>query len=367
MVSGVVSAIRGEIAIFNTGREKNDAEREGNYQLLSRVVNDPYDWLGCWLTSEFFISASFLNLDDNIAFWLCRSNQEDEESQEYISLKTPTKVIFKFHNPAIYGRFVQVHSRKSFYCPIDAWRQNPTDSHDANQDRGHQQLENEPDFDEDGLNLPLPLLNVDLTVEAKEVLDEEMCLVFICSSQTFIPHQIGFQRISHRCLSSNPIVQNGAEKIIDMHGHIVGIGISPDHRELYVNVRSWPENCKPSLEDPPCISNQIEMKVIDLETFSLKGRSLMGHLGYTPSENAFYLYLDISDELVASGSEDKKGYIFDRHYKCNTAKLEHQQCVNCVAFRPSAASSSTTMCATASDDFTIKLWQSRQSLRDKPR
>ena len=48
------------------------------------------------------------------------------------------------------------------------------------------------------------------------------------------------------------------------------------------------------MDNSPAIANQIEMKIIDLETFTIKKQSLMGHVGFTPSEKAFYLYLDVS-------------------------------------------------------------------------
>ena len=48
------------------------------------------------------------------------------------------------------------------------------------------------------------------------------------------------------------------------------------------------------MDDCPEIANQIEMRIIDVETFTIKKQSLMGHVGFTPSEKAFYLYLDVS-------------------------------------------------------------------------
>ena len=51
MVSGVVSDIRGEIAIFDTGRDSDSrpsgkSKQHGLYKILNRVVNNPYDMLG---------------------------------------------------------------------------------------------------------------------------------------------------------------------------------------------------------------------------------------------------------------------------------------------------------------------------------
>ena len=48
------------------------------------------------------------------------------------------------------------------------------------------------------------------------------------------------------------------------------------------------------MDNYPAIARQIEMKIIDLETFTIQEQSLMGHVGFTSSEKAFYLYVDVS-------------------------------------------------------------------------
>ena len=46
----------GEIAIFSTGRYSYDqTTKHGQYQFLCRVINDPYDMLGCWCDRDFFL------------------------------------------------------------------------------------------------------------------------------------------------------------------------------------------------------------------------------------------------------------------------------------------------------------------------
>ena len=72
MVSGVVSDIRGEIAIFDTGRDSESrpsrkSKQHGLYKILNRVVNDPYDMLGCWCSDRFFLSATFCFQPSEIA------------------------------------------------------------------------------------------------------------------------------------------------------------------------------------------------------------------------------------------------------------------------------------------------------------
>lgn len=60
----------------------------------------------------------------------------------------------------------------------------------------------------------------------------------------------------------------------------------------------------------------------------------MGHQGFTPTDMAFYLYVDVSENLVASGSEDNQGVIWDRKYKTLVSRMAHDSCVNCVAICP---------------------------------
>ncbi len=54
MVAGVTSSVGGEVAIFRTGRGEDE-----EYRFLCRVVNDPYDVLGCWVTESYFLSGTF--------------------------------------------------------------------------------------------------------------------------------------------------------------------------------------------------------------------------------------------------------------------------------------------------------------------
>ena len=53
-----------------------------------------------------------------------------------------------------------------------------------------------------------------------------------------------------------------------------------------------------------------------------------------------------------------QGNVWDRHYGCRVGKLAHDACVNAVAFHPVTEA----VAATASDDFTIKLWRSAESI-----
>jgi len=75
------------------------------------------------------------------------------------------------------------------------------------------------------------------------------------------------------------------------------------------------------------------------------------HRAYTPNEECFFIFLDACDQFLASGAEDKHGYVWDRHYGVSLVKLPHTDVVNSVAFNPR----NSQMLVTVSDDCSIKV------------
>ncbi|XP_022229345.2 F-box/WD repeat-containing protein 5 [Drosophila obscura] len=218
-------------------------------------------------------------------------------------------------------------------------------------------------------------------------------LIFSTGSKTFTPHQIGFKRIRNvyfpKKLDPGPSLKeriaakraaeqqqqqeprndpdwwdydsvkdrfDQVDKVIDLHGHIIGMALSPDHRYLYVNTRPWPKNyvITNPLEPPP-IAQEIDIHVIDLMTLKRVGNMLRAHKAYTPSTECFFIFLDVCTEYVASGAEDQHAYLWDRYYGISLAKFKHSDVVNSVAFNPK----DSEMLVTTSDDYTIKVWRSR--------
>ncbi|KAJ1520007.1 hypothetical protein ONE63_004238 [Megalurothrips usitatus] len=231
--------------------------------------------------------------------------------------------------------------------------------------------------------------------------DDELCvledkfLIFTTGSNTYSPHQIGIKRIKpisfprrmdpglpfrERIANLNreyqPSHENGNEvpnvngegsdydevdHLIDLHGHIIGMGLSPDHRFLYVNARPWPPGyvVENPLMPPPC-AQEIDIHVIDLARMEEVGKVLRSHIAFTPFNECFFIALDVCDEYVASGAEDKHGYLWDRHYETCLNKYPHQDVVNCVAFNPR----DSEMLVTVSDDCTIKVWHSKNRTKE---
>eukprot|EP00099_Drosophila_melanogaster_P018005 NP_608989.1 F-box and WD repeat domain containing 5 [Drosophila melanogaster] len=223
-------------------------------------------------------------------------------------------------------------------------------------------------------------------------------LIFSTGSTTFTPHQIGFKRIRNvffpKKLDPGPSLKeriaakraaeqqqqqtprtdpdwwdyesvkdrfDKVDKVIDLHGHIIGMALSPDHRYLYVNTRPWPKNyvITNPLEPPP-IAQEIDIHVIDLMTLKRVGNMLRAHKAYTPSAECFFIFLDVCEEYVASGAEDQHAYLWDRYYGISLAKFKHSDVVNSVAFNPR----DSEMLVTTSDDYTIKVWRSRAKAKE---
>ncbi|XP_062268942.1 F-box/WD repeat-containing protein 5 [Platichthys flesus] len=195
--------------------------------------------------------------------------------------------------------------------------------------------------------------------------EDKTYLLFTTGSLTYSPHQIGIKRIKpDQMTTSGPVLGeersseeffDSLDHVIDIHGHIIGMGLSPDHRYLYVNSRAWPAGCVISdAMSPPPIAEEIDLHVIDLKNLREERRSLRAHRAFTPNDECFFIFLDVSRDFVASGAEDKHGYIWDRHYNICLARLAHDDVVNSVAFSPS----DQELLLSASDDSTIKVWRS---------
>lgn len=155
---------------------------------------------------------------------------------------------------------------------------------------------------------------------------------------------------------------DGIDATIDIEGHIIGIALSPDNRFLYVNSRPWPKDCViPNPLEPPPISQEIDIHVIDLQTLKKVGTMLRAHKAYTPNSECFFIFLSVSDNFVGSGSEDKHAYSWERYYGICLASYPHFDVVNSVAFNPK----DDGMLITTSDDYEVKIWRSQAMVREQ--
>ena len=71
------------------------------------------------------------------------------------------------------------------------------------------------------------------------VQDCDMFVAFLSSSDlTWVPHQVAFQNVTSSILDKTKTMDiSDGEVVIEMHGHIVGMHVSPCQKYMFVNVR----------------------------------------------------------------------------------------------------------------------------------
>ncbi|XP_036606784.1 F-box/WD repeat-containing protein 5 [Trichosurus vulpecula] len=404
LVSGVFlgphNSSSGEIAVISLD----------NFALLSRVRNKPYDVFGCWLNETNLISGNLHRIGDITScsvLWLNNAFQDVESENVNV-----VKRLFKIQNlNASTIRTVMVADCSRYDSPdllLDAGSQpaaadtSPCQvfdlGSDNEEDEGWVLLPPEtqplrgpkeglrrflddimegrarPVLSEQELESKVAEFLAQRRTKApeasKESNDKKKYLIFTTGCLTYSPHQIGIKQIlPHQMTTAGPVLGeerrsdeffDSLDHVIDIHGHIIGMGLSPDHRYLYVNSRSWPSGSVVSDPmQPPPIAEEIDLHVFDLKTMKEVKRALRAHRAYTPNDECFFIFLDVSRDFVASGAEDRHGYVWDRHYNICLAKLRHEDVVNSVAFSPLEQE----LLLSASDDNTIKVWRSPRTVR----
>ncbi|CAA9998973.1 unnamed protein product [Nesidiocoris tenuis] len=414
---GTSNTTSGEIAVFSV---------QGGFELQCRVGNKPYDFFGTWYSDRHLLSGDLCwlahaHLVSSTGLWINKASQETDSEHTPI-----LNQLFRFYNTnASSVRTVMVADcLEGCKLPNSCVKPSAVDASSSSGFSSNSRFEeNVKSFfffqlkpHTHWLQFPQQTpVSYCTTFIFFRVCDHEDCdesdsdevdedlfgqpeklLIFTTGSKTYIPHQIGFKKIKEvkfpkslkkgprlrrriagklaNCCKSpvEPIAPNRSQNpvdkfdtvdhVIDLHGHIIGLGLSPDHRYLYVNSRPWPSNyvITNPLEPPP-IAQEIDIHVIDLLNFCEDGRMLRSHKAFTPNSECFFIFLDVCNDYVASGAEDKHGYIWDRHYRVCLGKLPHNDVVNSVAFNPV----DPEMLVTTSDDFTIKVWRSRSYLDSK--
>ena len=175
-------------------------------------------------------------------------------------------------------------------------------------------------------------------------------------------HQITFHNIPSIHDFKPDFIEREPLKSLEIDGVIIGAAIDSREEFLYINVRMFDHK---DSEDTGRYGQQVEeniqIRVINLNTLEYETEKMIGHKGFTKKifNGIFRLDVETTKNFISSGSEDSKGYIWDRHYKCLVSTLPHEKCVSCVAFDPN----DEERCVTASDDYTLKVWCSKKHKR----
>uniref|UniRef100_A0A6I8PB50 F-box and WD repeat domain containing 5 n=1 Tax=Ornithorhynchus anatinus TaxID=9258 RepID=A0A6I8PB50_ORNAN len=362
LVSGVFvgphSSSSGEIAVISLD----------NFTFLSRVRNKPYDVFGCWLNETKLISGNLHRIGHITScsvLWLNIAFQGIE--LENVNM---VKRLFKIQNlnaSTIRAATADVFDPRAG-CPGGATC------------GGRGVVRFLDDLEEQGRPL---LSEQELETKVAELLArsrtklpqgsgggpppmgeqeaQKKYLIFTTGCLTYSPRQIGIKQIlAHQITMAGLVLGeerwsdeffDSLDHVIDVQGHIIGMGLFPDQRYLYVNSRSCSLVSDPM--HPPPIAEEIDLHVFDLKTMWEVKQALRVLWAYTPNDESFFIFLDISRDLVDSGAEDRRGYIWDQHYNICLAKFQHEDVVNSVAFSPV----DQELLLSTNDDTTFKAWR----------
>ena len=100
MVAGVVSDIKGEIAIFDARNGRNvSSPGHVEYRLLCRINNNPYDVQGAWLSDHHFFCGRltgnpYVMLE--AAVWMCEVDPDENYDVRLTSPQIYRNLVFKF-------------------------------------------------------------------------------------------------------------------------------------------------------------------------------------------------------------------------------------------------------------------------------
>ncbi|XP_059958040.1 F-box/WD repeat-containing protein 5 isoform X1 [Mesoplodon densirostris] len=233
------------------------------FALLSRVRNKPYDVFGCWLTDTSLISGNLHRIGDITScsvLWLNNAFQDVESENVNV-----VKRLFKIQNlNASTIRTVMVADCSRFDSPellLDAGAPgaDPGCVFDLSSDSEDQVVDPGPARSK-GLRRLLEgraqpqLSECALETKAAELLAQghtkpperstaaagNKLLIFTTGCFTYSPHQIGIKQIlPHQMTTAGPVLGEGRgsdaffdalDHVIDVHGHIIGMGLSPDNR-----------------------------------------------------------------------------------------------------------------------------------------
>lgn len=88
---------------------------------------------------------------------------------------------------------------------------------------------------------------------------------------------------------------------MDMEGHILGMSLTADEKYLLVNVRPWSNKSEARyrLFKPPPMTSKIELKVVELETFSILPKVYKGHKFFSHIWINSYAFIDSCDDFIS--------------------------------------------------------------------
>ncbi|XP_025112434.1 F-box/WD repeat-containing protein 5-like [Pomacea canaliculata] len=348
-------------------------------------TNDPYCVNGAWYNDSYFLSGALKEVGLSFISSVKMNKVSQESNSENVDLYhfrnsggsfISSFIITDLNNACDY-RFPQVTSDEA--KSLGQFTHSST--HCRNNSSGKSEASDCCIMESD-IQRKIDTVNGGTGDRMKIASPEDRLLIFSMGVDMHVPHAVGIKlmhlkdvemaqncQFPARTVGEAPQQLEGrAEKpddtidhVIDMHGRIIDMALSPDQRYLYVNTRPWTQPLQKTrnVRRSFTIAQEIEIHVIDLSTFLEVGLVFRSHKAHTKEYNCAFLFLDVSKHYVASGSDDKQGYLWDRHYGICLNHFPHDDVVNTVAFNPC----DEEMLVTVGDDHKIKVWYSRHKKR----
>lgn len=185
------------------------------------------------------------------------------------------------------------------------------------------------------------------------------------------PHRLGIKRIVQKPTSKFPVTKyftrsckpqkfpleqaflTEFDYFIDLDGIALGMTVSPCNRYVFANVRKSLIDIDQVRTNHLQLASNVVLHQYDLLTLK-EVKCFTGHKGLS-SKTVSLLAVSCTERYVTSGSEDKKGYLWDRHHGILLSIFSHNGIVNSVALNPCQRG----MAISCGDDHIIRIWHSK--------
>lgn len=190
----------------------------------------------------------------------------------------------------------------------------------------------------------------------------DMCDKCVVLSQTSVDHKCALYQynVNSEALETEEHGFVCPGILYESDATIIGTNLSSDHRFLVYNVRQKVQSRTFSM-----YNQNIEVRVYDLQNDVDTGEIYNGAQA-CGEDHVSYIFPAISKDFIACGSENLKGYIWDRRFGILLSELNHecgvhsQNGVNATAFCPT----DQEILVTVADDLFVRVWRSKQKLMD---
>ena len=124
------------------------------------------------------------------------------------------------------------------------------------------------------------------------------------------------------------IWDSSTDNLIEMHGRITGLSLSPCHRYLHINVQPWPANYViVTASQPPPMGASTNCHILDLSKMSFVGQRVHKQVSFVPAGEAsctFFRRPTVTKYLIGEPSYSNR-YLISLRY-CGSFNAIESNC-----------------------------------------